>query len=141
MPSSKGASTSGMERRQVGRTNRWFSWVTSFAHTLQRRQNRYLGWPHAQLPPRGPITFRFSEQNKQTERCLLTGSSLDRDIKCFNSTQTRLLETLTVAQLLKKFPIVCAHNFGHPNTISSPPPSNTTTCSYELSWFLSWLWR
>ena len=36
-----------------------------------------------QLPQRGFITFRFTEQNKQTERCLLTGSSLDRDIKRF----------------------------------------------------------
>ena len=23
----------------------------------------------------------------------------------------------------------------------SPPPPNITTCSYELSWFPSWLWR
>jgi len=67
VPSSKGASTSGMERRQVGRTNRWFRWVTSFAHTLQLRQNRYLGWPHA-TPSAGfhHISFHRTKQANGT---------------------------------------------------------------------------
>jgi len=65
VPSSKGASTSGKERRQVGRTNRWFSWVTSFARTLQQRQNRYLGRPHATPSARFQ---HISLQNKTSKR-------------------------------------------------------------------------
>jgi hypothetical protein len=45
LPSPKGASTSGMERRQAGPTNRWFSWVTSFACAPSRW--RGLTWPFA----------------------------------------------------------------------------------------------